>query len=185
MERLIVRQIERGIIDESQKALYRYGYVVLVEMSINVFLTLMVGILNGKMILVIFFSLMFIPLRLYCGGWHAPKDWLCMLFSMGTLLLVVFFLEQFSFLPGSAVYFIEVISLVVILLLAPMDSVAKRLDEKEIKIFRNLSRIILVLEFLILLGAIYFKCRVLILSIICAHGIQSISLIMCMPRKLK
>lgn len=184
VERLIVRQIERGIIDESQKALYRYGYVVLVEMSINVFLTLMVGILNGKMILVIFFSLMFIPLRSYCGGWHAPKDWLCMLFSMGTLLLVVF-LEQFSFLPGSAVYFIEVISLVVILLLAPMDSVAKRLDEKEIKIFRNLSRIILVLEFLILLGAIYFKCRVLILSIICAHGIQSISLIMCMPRKLK
>lgn len=180
-ERLTARQIERGIIGESQKALYKYGYVVLVEMSINVLLTLMVGILSGKIFLVISFSLIFIPLRSYCGGWHAPKDWMCMLFSVGTLLFVVF-LEQFPFLPGSAVYFIEVISLAAILLLAPMDSATKRLDEREIKTFRNISRIILVLEFLILLGAMHFKCRVLILSIICAHSLQSISLIMCIPR---
>lgn len=62
------------------------------------------------------------------------------------------FLEQFSFLPECTVYFIEIISLVVILLLAPMDSAAKHLDEQEIKKFRNLSRFILVFEFLILLG---------------------------------
>lgn len=183
-ERLTVRQIERRIIGESQKELYMYGYVVLVETFINVLLTLMVGILSGKMVLVISFCLTFIPLRSYCGGWHASKDWLCILFSMGTLLLIVF-LDQFSVLSGRVFCFIEMISLVVILFLAPMDSDTKRLDEKEIKIFRNFSRIILVLEFLLLLGAIYFECRELILSIICAHGLQSISLIMCMPRKIK
>lgn len=179
-ERLTAGQIERGGIDESQKALYKYGYIVLVEMSINILLTVVIGILSGKMFLVIFFSLMFIPLRSYCGGWHAPKDWMCMMFSLGTLLLVVF-LEQFPFLPGSVLFFIELISSVVILFLAPMDSAAKRLDEKERKTFRNIARIILVLEILVLLGAMYFNCRVLILSIICAHVLQSVSL--CVQRQ--
>ena len=167
-ERLTVRQIERGIIGESQKAVYKYGYIVLVEMSINVVLTLIVGILSGKMFLVISFSLIFIPLRSYCGGWHASKDWMCMLFSMGTLLVVVF-MDQILFLSGYAVFLIELISFVVIFLLAPMDSDTKPLDEREIKTFRNISRIIL-------LGAMYFNCRLLILSIICAHGLQNISL---------
>ena len=174
-ERLTVRQIERGIIGESQKAVYKYGYIVLVEMSINVVLTLIVGILSGKMFLVISFSLIFIPLRSYCGGWHASKDWMCMLFSMGTLLVVVF-MDQILFLSGYAVFLIELISFVVIFFLASMDSDSKPLDEREIKTFRNISRIILVLEFFILLGAMYFNCRLLILSIICAHGLQNISL---------
>lgn len=178
--KLTVRQIERGVIDESQKALYKYGYIVLSEMSINILLTFMIGILSGKMSLVIFFSLMFIPLRSYCGGWHAPKDWMFMLFSLGTLLLVVF-LEQFPFLSIGAVCFVELISFVVVLCLAPMDSDTKRLDERERKTFRNISRIILVLEFLLLLLAIYFQYRILMLSIICAHGLQSVSLIMCVP----
>ena len=81
-ERLTVRQIERGIIGESQKAVYKYGYIVLVEMSINGVLTLIVGILSGQRFLVISCRLIFIPLRSYSAGCHSARCCMCMLFSV-------------------------------------------------------------------------------------------------------
>lgn len=181
-ESLTAIHIESGVISESQRALYKYGYTVLMEMFINFFLTFMMGIWSGKVSLVVIFSLMFIPLRSYCGGWHAHKDWMCMLFSLGTLFVVIFF-ERYLFLFRSQLMYIEVISVIAILRLAPMDSDTKPLDEKERKNFRNIARVILFLEILILLVSIYFKCRLLVLSIIFAHGFQGMSLILYIPQK--
>ena len=173
--KMATKQVKNGVIDESQKAVYHYGYTVLMEMSINIVLTLLVGFCSGKLLLVILFSLMFIPLRSYCGGWHASRDWMCMLFSLGTLLTVVL-VEQFPLMLWIILF--EVISLVVILLLAPMDSNTKRLNEKEKRAFRNIARLILILETLILVFAIYFNYKILTVSIILAHIFQSISLML-------
>lgn len=182
VEKLVNEQVERGIIDESQQVLYRYGYIVLVEILINVVLAFVVGVWSGRMFLVVLFNLIFIPLRSYCGGWHASKSWICMLFSTGTLILVVF-LEQFSLLLIKLAFFMEMFSVVVILSFAPIDSDSKRLDEKERKLFQNIARFILILEVVALIMSRYFKCDTLSVSIICAHMLQSISLCVCVHKK--
>lgn len=183
-EKATVWQIEKGIIDKSKRSVYIYGYIVLTEMITSLFLTFMVGALSGKMLLVISFSLMFIPLRSYCGGWHASKDWMCMLFSLGTLLIIVFF-EQCSYMFGNWTLLVEVVSCIVIMAFAPIDTEKKQLDKKEKKEYGIIAKKILAVEILILAVAAYFQCRMLLLSIVYAHGLQGASLIMGRLKKAK
>ena len=76
VNKLLDTQIKSGLLKNETIPIYRYGYTLLIEVTINVILSLLIGFALGEIGIVILFNLIFIPLRGFCGGWHAGKSWL-------------------------------------------------------------------------------------------------------------
>ena len=92
----------------------------------------------GEIGIVILFNLIFIPLRGFCGGWHAGKSWLCTMTSAIVLLFSVFVGKDQLFQYGTNLWMILMgISCLTIWFLAPMDSEAKRLSDEEIVYYKK------------------------------------------------
>ena len=96
VNKLLDTQIKSGLLKDETIPIYRYGYTLLIEVTINVILSLVIGFALGEIGIVILFNLIFIPLRGFCGGWHAGKSWLC---TMTQLFYC------FQFLLGKTNYF--------------------------------------------------------------------------------
>ena len=130
VNKLLDTQIKSGLLKDETIPIYRYGYTLLIEVTINVNLSLEIGI-------VILFNLIFIPLRGCCGGWHAGKSWLCTMTSAIVLLFSVFVGKDQLFQYGTNLWMILMgISCLTIWFLAPMDSEAKRLSDEEIVYYK-------------------------------------------------
>lgn len=94
VNKLLDTQIKSGLLKDETIPIYRYGYTLLIEVTINVILSLLIGFALGEIGIVILFNLIFIPLRGFCGGWHAGKSWLCTMTSAIVLLFSVFCWER-------------------------------------------------------------------------------------------
>ena len=74
-------QVSIGLIKEEDANIYQYGYTVMVEMVLSIVISICLGVWLGQVRDILFFLCMFLPLRSYCGGYHADKAWKCMLLS--------------------------------------------------------------------------------------------------------
>ena len=74
-------QVSIGLIKEEDANIYQYGYTVMVEMALSIVISICLGVWLGQVRDILFFLCMFLPLRSYCGGYHADKAWKCMLLS--------------------------------------------------------------------------------------------------------
>ena len=91
---LVNKQSQHYTMTDEDEKIYRYGYILLCEVILNVVIALAIGIGFSKIKEVMFFLGMYIPLRSFCGGWHADKIWKCTLISNAILLLQVYSLEK-------------------------------------------------------------------------------------------
>ena len=91
---LISKQLQNHTMTDEDKKIYRYGYVLLCEVVLNLAIALVIGIFFSKTKAVMFFLGMYIPLRSFCGGWHADKIWKCTVISNVILLLQVYGLDN-------------------------------------------------------------------------------------------
>ena len=70
---LLSKQSQNHILTEEDEKIYRYGYTLLCEVFLNFIIALIIGIVFSRIKEVIFFLCMYIPLRSFCGGWHANE----------------------------------------------------------------------------------------------------------------
>lgn len=94
------------------------------------------------------FTLIFVPLRSYAGGYHAETRLRCFIQSMLTLALAlgtikILTIYRILFIPLSL---IAAALSVVIWRLSPVDTENKRLNKEERGIFRKKARITLIIE---------------------------------------
>lgn len=64
-------QSQKSNMREDEVAIYQYGYYLLFEVALNMSLGLICGILLHAVNMVFLFWIIYIPIRKYCGGWHA------------------------------------------------------------------------------------------------------------------
>ena len=93
---LVNKQSQNSVMTSDDEKIYRYGYVLLCEVFFNLVIALTIGIVFSKTKEVLFFLGMYIPLRSFCGGWHADKIWKCTVISNAIVLLQVYGLENLS-----------------------------------------------------------------------------------------
>ncbi len=176
---ILDRQLENGMISGEDTSVYRYGYTLVLEVMINIIIAIMIGLISGELVSVLLFMVMFIPLRSYCGGYHASKTWICIILSNIAVAGVVLVVKKFQF----AVDYIplltaEVIGTAVILLLAPIQSEAKKLSDNEKQVYKKYVRFILIIELVFaLIFFLIFKLNKYGLIIIMVHIIQAVSLL--------
>lgn len=70
-EKIVIYQINQGIITNDEKENYIYAYFILMEQTINIFIAFSIGIITGNVIYVISFLISYIWLRTFGGGYHA------------------------------------------------------------------------------------------------------------------
>lgn len=147
--RLSVGLARRGIIHEEDIEVYAYGLELVLSSAISTLLVIVVSLLFLKPLAWLFFLLSFIPIRLTAGGYHAKSHLQC---------FIVFTIAYAFFMAGAVLgaalvtpiilIGISAISVLIILLLAPLQSESKPMSGEELH--RNRRRSVLIsLAFLV------------------------------------
>lgn len=137
--------ISYGIAKEDERELYEFSFLIMLEQ-----VSIGVSILIISLFLKVFFEtvvymVLFIPLRIYAGGYHARSFSWCYVVSVGAYLAYAVLLRYAVFPPGVAVVGV-LISAAVILRLAPMADPNKPMDKEEKPRFQRLVRVLLFIE---------------------------------------
>ena len=85
--------VKRSIISDSDRNLYEFAYLSLIERLISWGTIIVLGTLFDCFLGSIIFTFSFVPLRIYAGGFHAKVYWKCFLISSITFLIVIVFLR--------------------------------------------------------------------------------------------
>lgn len=146
--KIIDYQIEKGIISKNDINIYRYGYILLFEVMINILIALGIGIILGKVTEILFFLACFIILRSFCGGYHANSIWKCIFLSnlvMTISILSNILLSKYT-MPISLFFILEICFSIIICVLSPVDNKNKRLSNNEKSFYKKCTIIVSVAE---------------------------------------
>ncbi len=126
--------IKHSIIKEEEKSVYAYGTELLLSVFLNIIIALIISIITHKVVETFIFTVSFISVRQYIGGYHADTHLKCMITFTATILA---FISAVSITPSDIMIPLIVLSVlfsaVSILIFSPVEHKNKPL-EQELKI---------------------------------------------------
>nr|WP_314459945.1 accessory gene regulator B family protein [uncultured Clostridium sp.] len=176
-EDIVSWQIRKKFLKDDQRALYLYAYEILLNQIINIVVAVIIAVIMRAPMPVFVFLASYIPLRSYCGGYHAKTNGVCTVVS-AILILIVCLLEKY--IVGTAALFLPVagflISGILIYIFAPVPDRNKLLDEEETSRYRLKSRQLWLAE--IIAGGIFWFVSVRVCVVLAiSHLLLSIMLL--------
>lgn len=152
-ERITSFLIENKVILTEDKDIYSYGLRQLFMMILNITITILLGIIFKELWQSILFSVVYIPLRSYAGGYHARTPMRCTLFSTVMVCIALLLMKFLTFTRISIVVMLIVSSLIIILL-SPVEDKNKPLDDLEKIVYKKRTLIILTIEVIITIATL-------------------------------
>lgn len=144
---LIIKKMKKtGSLTDDEEVV-RFGLEIMIEKAIFIVIILVLGLVTRCFLESIVFAVCFTPLRENGGGYHAETRKKCFVLSILTLiaaLSIIKLTESFQFLTFPF-FRIGLISVIYILLNAPIDTPNKRFDEDEIKVYGKKARLLTVI----------------------------------------
>ncbi len=133
-------------IDESERAIYEYGCYIFLSSTLFFLVTILFGFILQMVLSSIIFFISFMSIRRYAGGYHAKTEIMCQINSFILILLSNILIKlAIHFHLQLLLIFINFISIVLILALAPLDSKEKPLSHIEKKHYKRKTYMILVI----------------------------------------
>ena len=169
--------INNNIIKKEDAEIYSYGFKELIFIIINIITTIVIGLIFNKVFEVILFMIIYLPIRVYAGGYHARTKLRCYIFSVLMLISVCYILKLNLLNNYLLIVILTIISSGIILYLAPVEDKNKPLDKIEIKVYtkrtiRNLVIVLIVLCITLIFNKINLSACICI-SLLC-NGIMLI-----------
>ena len=162
--------ISCGCIPKEDAKIYSYGFRQLFMMLLNIGITLIIGIMLNELWQSIVFSLGYIPIRSFAGGYHAKTPHMCTIFS-SLMILIVLLIIKFVTLSNLLVLLMWIVSSSIILAFSPVQDNHKPLDEIERVVYHNKTIILLILDSIGIIVSMVFSLRsisyCLVLSLFC------------------
>lgn len=149
------RMLERGIIKEEERELYEFGIRNGMILFLDIATAFLIGLLTTKLAVVAIFTVSFMVLRGYTGGYHSDSRIFCYIGSNMVLFIPVYTENIFLMASDMQVYILLSLTIVIILWLSPMHSKNRKLDQKERKHFGRKARLVAVMELIIFLALWY------------------------------
>lgn len=167
---------EQCDLEEYDEDILEYGLqqIKVYIIAIIVALGLSVAMNVGKNVIT-FFGV-FIPLRLYSGGYHADTQKRCNVVSIGVIILVYWLLNNCSWYDNKWIM-LEIIFSILIFILAPVDNKNRRLTKEEKYRFRGKVRKIIIFTNVLFIF-LFFISSQYIGGIVMAYMIVCITLIL-------
>lgn len=140
LDTIMQRLISGGYVHEDEAEVVRFGLeLTIMKLIISAFM-LTAAVIMKSFIAVLVFMAVYQPMRSCCGGYHAKTRLSCFTFSMLILTAVI---ALSKLVHGNirlyAAAALICISMVLILILAPVDTPSKPFDDIERRVFRKRS----------------------------------------------
>lgn len=166
----------KKVIKDDGREIYQYGFEQVFSSLLNIATMLLLGIILGIIYQSLVLILSFMALRSYSGGYHANTPLQCYLLtvmSISAALSIMKFITIDRFICLGLL----VLSSVVILLLSPIGTANKPLDEIEKIIYRKKTIIVWSVETCVAIVFIILDITEIHIAITLAQVIISIALI--------
>jgi len=136
--------IKNNLIDSGEEDDYRYGVEVVLGKILNYSTIIIMALLTNKLIPTVVFLTFFLSLRKRAGGYHAKTAFRCYIGTVGTYALIS--IAIIPFLTGNSwvEFLIFIVSVVLILVFAPVNHPNLDLNEDEMLANKHLVRRILI-----------------------------------------
>lgn len=142
----------QGIIQKDDIDKCKYGIDIFFSSFVEIFSILLIAIFVGNFVETLLLFVAFIPLRIYAGGYHSDTKMKCYLISLG--MYGVFCIVS-KFIPCNMNQTINVfgtiLSLIIVLMKAPVIHFNKKINDIERKYYRKFSMEICLIETVIIL----------------------------------
>lgn len=146
-EKISKEMVDKGIVPKEDAELYQYGIENGITVAGNLLASVLFGILTERLGVVLFFLLFYSTLRSYSGGVHCKSKLGCFILSLLILFVPVFSYEWvMEVIMFPILIALGVIAIVVILILSPVESINKPLEDEERKYYKRISHCIAALQ---------------------------------------
>lgn len=170
--------------EEKYRPVYEYGFEGILSVSFNTLLVLFTGILLNMEIEMLVYMAFYVLLRRKAGGAHRSLHWKCIttyillaIVSIRIMTLIINSLYSYSIMAITWLICL-IISGLLVFILAPIDSNNKRLEVMQRKRLKFESRVVIIVEILIILMLITLKSsQIIINSAIAGVLVESILLL--------
>lgn len=140
---------DKGIIQMETKEVCAYGLRQIFSTILNAGTMLLIGVFMHMTIEAILFTIAYIPIRIFAGGYHASTPQRCWAFSAVMLFMVLCIVK---YTPEKYFWHLTALSLIAsiaIFLLSPVEDQNKPLDEKEHHVYHIRTTLIMFAEIMI------------------------------------
>lgn len=135
--------IQSGVVEEEDRELYEYAaYSLLITIS-PLLLSVIFGIVMGRLIQSIILIIPFMVIRKFSGGYHAKQAFVCFIWSSLLLILCIYLSSciKCNLLLG----IVTIWALISLIVFSPIDSENRRLSQKEKKKYKTISSILAII----------------------------------------
>ena len=116
---------------EIDKDVFDYGYLILKNYCIVFILSLLFSFLFRTLPETFIFLFSFLCLRKYIGGFHFSNSFYCNFFSTLLLIVIPVLIKYFLFFDRIWIVLIALYSIIMFIILGPLDHPKKRINSKE------------------------------------------------------
>ena len=175
-EYCIGKLLEYNEITDAEIDLYAYGIESVITIAINWSITLFLGIIFKQLIPTLIFSIIYIPLRSFAGGYHAKTEGRCFLYSL-TLIVICEIVIKSSLSRNFHVWMVLfLVSIIIIYVWAPIEAESKPIFSEDSNKFRKIIFKIVIFSTLLLLIFIRKKKYIWCQSVFLAFVIEGLLL---------
>ena len=148
---------ENGFLEKEKAEEYIYGLELSTSVLINYISVLIIGCIMGMLPEAALFLFLYVTIRRFAGGFHFDSQMICYL-SMCVIsplvLLVIKYGSDNIWLCSAAM----AVSVLTVLLLSPVPSANKPIDEREKVIYGRISRTIIVIIGIVYTVLCFCRC---------------------------
>ena len=137
--------IKRNIIKEDEKEVYQYGVELILNEMLTFGVILIYSLIAWKIRYAVEFLSVFCLTRVYCGGYHASKQYVCRLTMLGVFFSIYILSKALNAINPIWLFLLLAICFAIISMLVPVKHPNKILTERQIKKNRKMG----ILTFLI------------------------------------
>lgn len=169
---------QSGLICQTDKEIYQYGFEVTLLKCVHVVTMLLIGAIFRMLPEAGLFIIAYSSLRIYAGGFHAKTKIRCFIISCFMMIVVLLITKYYPHQLNSSFFScVTLISIIIILWLSPVENVNKELDIPEKKHYKKRVYMIGSLHLLVL-AILTFTGQTQCLIILClSEVVLSIMLI--------
>ena len=173
--------VSNNLIKNEDKEIYKYAVNIILSSLIHIATVMIIGLCFNLFIESLVFYFSFIAIRKFAGGYHAKTPVRCYLFSFASNIIILCLVKWLSSINTLFIFIFiifELLCVVLILLISPLDTENNPLTGQEKKMYRMLTSIITILIFIISLLCFFKGYRNIGSSMICGVVMSALVLLM-------
>ena len=155
-EKIVSNMEKQNIIQTNRKSVYKYGINQMLNMLLNIITFIAIGLFFDMILETVIFTLAYIPLRIYAGGFHAKTPFKCWIISAIMLLLTLLFIRYVN----ADIKFYDLLALIgsaVIIAFSPVEDKNKPLDSIEKIVYKKRCILVFAMELLLAVALRFFN----------------------------